>query len=309
MKLTNRTRGTSFYESFSDLIFGTMAIFVLLFIIMMSQVNPEIVTPEELKELQQENFAQRMQIQKFQKENQDLRAEANQALEQLERALETHPIELVIAIDISSSMTQPLQSLKDAIQKLAVELPRVTDEFRVGIVGYGGNGKRVTFEKRTMDSVGLRELREFLRTLQLVGGYVDVTEAVVNAMNMFDGGQGETRKAFVLIGDVGPYEQRGNQRLIDYSNSPALFSTQYESINYNAVKQFVERYELTSMMAMYTGNSTPPSSDNYQTIVATKPSTVTFFKSMAETAGKRGKYTENPEEMLTMLLLAVLATD
>jgi hypothetical protein len=49
VKLSSKGRSSSFFESFSDLIFATMAIFVLLLIIVLTQVNPPTEEEESFR--------------------------------------------------------------------------------------------------------------------------------------------------------------------------------------------------------------------------------------------------------------------
>ena len=75
MRLDSPSRFTSFYESFSDLVFGTMAIFVLLMLVFLALVKPSENTEElkkKLEEASQENQTLSEQNDAFQRQNIEL---------------------------------------------------------------------------------------------------------------------------------------------------------------------------------------------------------------------------------------------
>ncbi len=60
MKLVTPNRGSSFYESFSDLIFGTMAILVLLMIVFLTMINQADAQKREELEKQVKQMAEEL---------------------------------------------------------------------------------------------------------------------------------------------------------------------------------------------------------------------------------------------------------
>ena len=128
------------------------------------------------------------------------------------------------------------------------------------------------------------------------------------------------RKAYVLIGDVGPYEMIGSRSFDIYAISEAQanilinsgrgvqVSKNYEAEILNSVSSFISGNKLRSVMAMYTGNATRRGDSSYNIIALTKPHSIPFFKAVSKKGGAdNGHYSEEPSEMLSMLLIAVLA--
>ena len=69
----------SFYESFSDLIFAVMAIFVLLFIILMTQVNPKGISVEEYEKVVAELEEREEQVEELQENLEEAEQEVEDA--------------------------------------------------------------------------------------------------------------------------------------------------------------------------------------------------------------------------------------
>ncbi len=163
MKLQPEVRFTSFYESFSDLIFATMAIFVLLMMVFLTQVGevatpPPHPTPEptqpvasdvavdqtaELRDLEREimqlerRLREQMQQARSAKESQASDVQStNKKVEELRDALEPRPIELFILIDGSGSMSESMVALRDALRTIVRVMPEVSPSFHLGIIAY-----------------------------------------------------------------------------------------------------------------------------------------------------------------------------
>lgn len=313
MRLVQARKEESVYVTLSDLLTMVMAIFVLLFLMMMAQVKPPAPAIPDLR---------------------DRVAELERTLAQSERqlaaAVRKDPIELVIAIDTSGSMEVPLKNLRTAIKRLATEIPKFT-ELRVGIVSYGGSdreGLNRPWREFPLQSVALAaapthprdfpqldpRLRQFLdvEIKDLSGGNVDVVAAVGKALGFFaQYGKPEARKVFALIGDVGPYETLGGSIYSADSRGAvsARVDRRYEPGLYAQIRQFVGAYQSTGVLSMYTGHATRPGHDSYQIIHATQPYSPDFFQTMSSTAGTRGTYSEDPGDMLSMLLLSMITTE
>lgn len=327
MKLIRSKSSSSFYESFTDLIFATMAIFVLLLIIFISQVRPVESTShleQQLAEMQDQLAGLQDQLAQSQSDAEQSRKSLVKAQEELASALKKHPIELVVAIDVSASMSVPLNRLKDAIIRLTTEIPKVTEEFRVGVVAYGGNGQYWTIPLTAINPSSRPGFIARVNNLNLVQGSTDVPEAIGEAMNMFTPPSDEkVRKAFVLIGDVGPYEIHGSveRNLYNYneytlermarSRQETQVDKSYEAGLYEKVANFSRANPMSSVMAMYSGNATRAGDVSYSIIALTRSSSINFFRNVAAAGnqnGKTGHYSEDPSEMLSMLLLAMLST-
>jgi hypothetical protein len=312
MRLVQARKEESVYVTLSDLLTMVMAIFVLLFLVMMAQVKPPAPVIPDLRDKVAE-----------------LERAVAQSQQQLAAAVRKDPIELVIAIDTSGSMEVPLSNLRKAIKRLATEIPKFTD-LRVGIVAYGGSDRERLnrpWREFPLQSVALADppantrdfhrldprLRQFLdvEIKDLSGGNVDVVAAVGKALNFFaQHGRPGARKVFALIGDVGPYESLGGNIYFNDNRgtTTARVDRRYEQGLYDQIRQFVGAHPSARVLSMYTGYATRPGHDSYQIIHATQPYSPDFFQTMSATAGERGTYSEDPGDMLSMLLLSMITT-
>lgn len=121
MKLDSPSRFTSFYESFSDLIFGTMAIFVLLMLVFLTLIKPTENT-DELKK----------QLEAAASENQSL-SEENQSLSDQVRSLEAQNSELEKKCGDLEEAREQLQSCQEKIKK----------KFLLVVISWPGSGDDV----------------------------------------------------------------------------------------------------------------------------------------------------------------------
>lgn len=133
MKLESPSRFTSFYESFSDLIFGTMAIFVLLMILFLALIKPTENT-EELKS----------QLEAKASENQDLsnqleaKASKNQDLSNQIRDLESQNSELRKKCGDLEEARAKLRSCQEKLERkfllVLISWPGVEDDIDLHVV-------------------------------------------------------------------------------------------------------------------------------------------------------------------------------
>jgi hypothetical protein len=289
----------------------------------MAQVKPEVMSAEDAERLKAERDSLSKMLADTRKELAD--------------ATEIRPLELVVAIDMSGSMRQPLANLKMATRQLAVNLPKLV-EFRLGIIAYGGHNN-VSPEINPVRIFPLTTLRDvpgrggsglgdggaavderfgsFIDGLELRNGSVDVTDALRIACEMLAGGDKQARKTLVLIGDVGPYEFNNGQVTIRYLKPPArvFVDRSYEENALAHVRRLAREIPKVRVLAIYTGRVTPPAASDdptssYFIIQSTLSESVAFFKSVAEAAGPgRGEYSESPFDMLTLMLGTLIAGD
>lgn len=326
MKPRNREINV-FSMSALDLFASAMGAFMFLAIISLpffpntgsSEESIEIAK-QKTKELEAELEEHKKDLESTQKELQKANNDLAKAKSELEEGITKLPIELVITIDNSGSMAVPIDRLKDAIKRLTLELPKVSEELRIGIVSYGGDGDFNKIEMQVINDSTRKQFISQVEAITLASGDTDVPEAVNEAMTMFSLPNKKVRKAFVLIGDVGPYEMIGtrNFNLYDISQSRAnrlirngqdvTVDKRYESQVFDSVNNFVASNKLRSVMAMYTGNATRRGDSSYQIIALTRNNSTEFFKRIAELGGdENGHYSEEPSDMLSMLLIAVLS--
>jgi hypothetical protein len=319
MKLRNREVNV-FSMSALDLFASAMGAFMFLAIIALPFFPNTGSSPESISEIKKELDAAKEKTAQTEKALESTQKSLDEANKELAEGIDKYPIELIITIDISGSMAVPLQRLKDAIKRLTIEMPKVTREFKIGVVAYGGDGKFITVPSVVITKTSRERFIQQIDALELLPGETDVPEAVSNAMAMFSPPNDKVRKAYVLIGDVGPYEMIGSRSFDIYAISEAQanrlinagrgvqVSKNYETEILNSIGSFISSNKLRSVMAMYTGNATRRGDASYNVIALTKPHSIPFFKAVANEGGEdNGHYSEEPSEMLSMLLIAVLA--
>lgn len=326
MKLRNREVNV-FSMSALDLFASAMGAFIFLAIIALpffpntgDSEESVAAVKAELAEAKAELSASQELAEKTQKELEQTSQELEVAKNELKEGISKFPIELVIAIDVSGSMQVPLNRLKEAINRLAIEIPKVTKEFKVGVVAYGGEGTFTTIPLMTITKSQRSNFIRQVDALRLNVGSTNVPEAVTRALSLYSVPNEKVRKAFVLIGDVGPYEIVNGREYELYdmptmqaervirSGGGATVNKALEPQIIRQVKGFVETNNLSSVMAMYTGNATRRGDDSYYVIALTKNNSIPFFKSVAATGGEsNGHYSEDSSDMLSMLLIAILS--
>lgn len=256
LSLSNQTTGgDGFYETFSDLIFGTMAIFVLLFstIILLVRPNIEIEPPE--------------------------------------------PVDLVIALDTSGSMTSQLEELRVTLVELAENFPRLIEDFRIGFVAYQvdyPDGVNV-FPLTTMDYYGVEKLRAYIEEINVVGGAVDTVRGLERAQQLFgDVTDSSRQRALVLIGDAGPYEWRfGNSskgQQVRQSDHPRL-----ERESFEIAQTFTSAAKENYIMAVYTASQGQIRQPQYD-----------FFCRLAKAGGEQGRFTPTSNSLVWTLMESII---
>lgn len=280
MKFDSPPRSTSFYESFSDLIFTTLAIFVMLMLIFATQMRPEIISREKLEELQEQ---------------------LRQTKQALDDAVAVQTMELVVVVDASGSMERVLGDLRQALFGVARKLSPVAKELRVGVVAY--RAQPVVFPLTTIRRVeddggaSLNALSAWMeQNLRHEGSPVDVKAAVASGVAMLRPAAGTgAQQALVLLGDVGPYES-GDQ----VSRDARAIGDEAEILR--LVGELTADSTTTSVVTVFTRD---PGSVG-QPLTEIDQYTIAFFEAMAALAGARGSYTDDADDVLTTLLLATL---
>lgn len=208
MKLDSPSRFTSFYESFSDLIFGTMAIFVLLMLVFLVLIKPQGNIDEVKKSLDSAESALKTVQADLLKAKQEA-SEANARMEQnqeLIKTLKPQPLDLVIVLDTTYSMGEVLGNLKENLRAIIRLLQELTSELRVGFVAYRDAGEAYVtkpFPLTEMNSIGYGKLAKFIGSLSHAGGG-DAPEAVDKALEQAyrEPWNTENRGFIVVVGDA-----------------------------------------------------------------------------------------------------------
>jgi hypothetical protein len=304
MKLRTQSASTSFYEAFSDLIFATLAIMVLLMIVFLIQINLDIGVEALEQQLAdtQGRFAERREA----------LADANEEnarLKKSEQALQQYNIELAIAVDVTGSMQLEINQLADTIGLVGRILPRIANKVRIGVIAYRRDEQnRVRTQEFPMqrianpDSDGqrsFRRLHSFVRSLRARPGSAPLEEAVDSALKMFSSTASfNGHQAFMLLGDVGPYEDRYRDQTIDSRNQ-----RQAEAMR-RQLSIWTKASNHRNVLVLFTGEDeiAKTSGAQNQKFVASR----TFFRQLAEAAGQPDGYSNNYSEMIPLLLSTAL---
>lgn len=313
MKLHAPKEATSFYESFSDLIFTTMAIFVLLMMVFLAMVNPKQVEAlkESLAQAENKIEQQAQQIAREQAEKSQLQDQARKQSEDLAKALEagkSRGVELIVAVDLSASMQNPINHLIETVLIIAETLPEVAPNFKIGIVGYRLRPNDPNYlhvfrlqQIRAREADGgrsLRALADFAERLRAESGTAVVREAIDEALNMFTAPRNfDGFQTMVLIGDVGPWEYPGGG--ID-TIEPAERTIANEIKR--KVKAWVSGSTRRNMVSVFTWDI--PNAERWQRDI--RPESEAFFRSLVAEAGQAENFTANIGKLLAFLLRPIV---
>nr|WP_281722620.1 hypothetical protein [Nitrosomonas nitrosa] len=146
MKLDSPSRFTSFYESFSDLIFGTMAIFVLLMLLFLALIKPT----ENAEELKKQLEAKASENQDLSKQIRDLESQ-NSDLESQNSNLESQNSDLRKKCGDLEEAKEKVRSCQAKIEKkfllVLISWPGVRDDIDLHVVD--PQGREFYYEKKT----------------------------------------------------------------------------------------------------------------------------------------------------------------
>jgi hypothetical protein len=262
MKLTSRPSSSSFYESFSDLIFGVLAIFVLISMVFLVLVRhgggaeDSTALRKALEEARDEARRSRAQASTLmsasfeQKKQLESEQAANRAMAD---AVKTRGLELVIAVDRTGSMSIGLKDLVETVGVFAAVLPQYSPDFRVMVLAYHEDPS--TFVRYPMKAVlprdkdgrrSLEELEQFLRSITAKGGMAPVLEATAEGLRVFsEPGSFGGAQVFMLLGDTGPFEVNPNNLGLDQLAAQTVAS----------VKQWIGTSEKRKVVSVYAQSS------------------------------------------------------
>jgi hypothetical protein len=302
MRLQAEPRATSFYESFSDLIFGTMAMFVLLMVILLALVgheqrkSAEVLeqTAAELSKAEVQRQAAREQLQ-----------ELTEQLASLEQAVKAQGLELSIAVDTSGSMEKVLAHLLETLTTISTVMPKVSPEFRVGIVAFRSEepnqpGTQIfrmqqVFGASQDGGRSSQAVSQFVAGLKALRGLAPIDEAVRSAIAQTSPpGAFSGHQVLFILGDVGPYESTWNDVGSIEPHERAL-----DAQIVRDVAQWAKASERRRVVTLFSGEITTEYPDKTQ-------SSREFFRRMAADAGQEANFTENPGKMLAYLLTAIV---
>jgi preprotein translocase subunit YajC len=309
LKLNKQKEHAGFYEFFSDIIFATMAIFVLLmtiFIVLAQESSPARKAKKQIEAVKVKTLEVADEIVSTEGKAKSLDAQIAK--------LARKDIQIAIAVDKTGSMEEELYNLKSAIQKLAQILPKVSESVSISVVSYRiserGRNDTVLFPMtRLMDSSldngkSYQQLVNFLSRQRHESGLAPILDATKQALASFDNSPDfKGHQVFMLLGDVGPYEESingvdeitrgGEQRARQLVSSVGSWAK--EKKNRNIIILFSGRDEVYKTGAGY------GAARRHKHRVS-----MDLFKQIAVQAGQPKAYTENQSSMLADFLVAAL---
>lgn len=128
------------------------------------------------------------------------------------------PVTLLVMIDVSQSMTEPIKELRSSLGALFEQLPNTSKDFRVGGLAFRrGVVSRfpITPIVPTYEDDGRSQTAAlaFVESLRAEGGYTDhlpvFREAVAMLAKAHPKPEAELKQRIIFLGDVGPSELDG----------------------------------------------------------------------------------------------------
>ena len=308
MKLSDDSTGAGFYEAFSDIIFATMAIFVLLmtiFLVLAQESSPIRQAQKKLEALQE-------QVTEVKEKKEEIKNESTQLESRLEE-LSNKNVEIAIAVDKTGSMEEELYNLKNAIKQLAKILPKVMDKVSISIAAYHldendrdntaiFNMKQI-YDSKKDNGASYKSLTNFLSRQRHKGGAAPVLSATNKVLAQFNSTANERdHQVFMLLGDVGPYEIT--------ANSPDVITPRGEQRAASLVsniKQWVRAKKNRNIILLFSGRD--EINGKYDSTSARRnkhKKSMNLFKQIASESGQPKAYTENQSRMLVDFLVAAL---
>ena len=250
-----------------------MAIFVLLFILLLTQVRSGGPTQEEMEAVQQEL--------------EQAKADSAELEKQISQQVSARNVTLVIALDGTGSMKDSFDILKSQLTRMCLEVSEIIQEFQIGIVIYRENLEVFPITRIQADTtdggVSRNKLQGFIQSANHRGSPAATGQGIQTALSMIQqNGQDEERAyVFALIGDVGPGEVKQElRREAQYIRLVDDFRNQYSS----------------RVVTVYTG--TDYNGDNEL-----------FFKEIAKAGGDVSMHSRDGGSLIGNILLAVLKSN
>lgn len=304
MKLKQTKSVTSFYETFSDLIFATMAIFVLLMIVFVVQINLSQSIDELLEKIEKETADLKHEEKNLEKKNEQLTK-----LEKSKQSVQQYNFEVVIAVDTTGSMQWELDQLANTIGLIGKILPKIGDTVKMGVVAYRRDENnrvdiktfplQVIRDEDTDGKKSYRKIHSFVSRLRAKPGSAPIEEAMDQALKMFSNAESFTgHQTFMLLGDVGPYEDRYRDQLIDGKNR------QQEKGMISQLKLWTEENLHRNLLILFSGDDEigKTSGNQHQKFVESRK----FFEQLAKESGQPQGFTSNQADMIPQLLAVIL---
>lgn len=307
INLNKSDKETGFYEAFSDVIFATMAIFVLLMIIFLLLAHES----SPIAKLKKRIEAVEQQTQTVTAATDRLAEDSAVAEEEVAKMAERN-VEIAIAVDKSGGMEQELNNLKRAISRLGEILPGVAKEVKIGVVAYRINENYhnatdvfplTRIVKTSADqgrSVGA--LKQYLRRQNHASGLAPILEATQQAISMFNPAASfNGHQVLMILGDVGPYEES-----IQGADEITAQGERKAGQLVNLVGQWVKSKKNRNIILLFSGRDEIYRPLGGQDRRHKHSVSMELFKQIAAAAGQPKAYTENQSSMLADFLVAAL---
>jgi hypothetical protein len=303
------------------MLFGTMAIFILLMMIFMVQIGKPVAAAKEPAPTPPQTPCPecpdtdtlRDTIAQYKEQVGELRGELEETQESLKEAqgqLDTAALEIVVAIDRSGTMGEELEDLMRFIRSVAEFMPRITPNFRIGIIAYGDEDGDFSASE-DLEQFPLREIKprevddgksfdlvdKFISGIQPKNSLAPVAEALELALEWLQrsAAQAQGRQVLILIGDVGTMETDWNGRK-DYSREEQVRA---ESLALK-VGRWIQASPQRSVLTFFSEHN-PNDTNNADT--------QEFFEKIAIKSGQPENYKESTSDMVGALIEVISAAN
>lgn len=319
MRLHKPQQSDGFSEAFTDMLFGTMAIFILLMMVFMVQIGRPATaektpapTPQTPCPECPDTDILRDAIAQYKEQAAELRGELKETQESLSKAqgqLDTSALEIVVAIDRSGTMGEELKDLMRFIRSVSEFMPRITPNFRIGIIAYGDEDGDFSasedFEEFPLMEIKPKEMDDgtsfnlvdrFISGIQPKSSLAPVAEALELALEWLQRSAAEAqgRQVLMLIGDVGPMETDWSG-MNDYSREEQVRA---ESLALK-IGRWIQVSPQRSVLTFFSAHN-PNDSNNADTQA--------FFEKIAIKSGQPENYKESTSDMVGALIAVISAS-
>ncbi len=134
--------------------------------------------------------------------------EADRYKQQLKDLVAGVPVDLVVHVDTTGSMSKALDELRNTLRVTAEIMVGISPEFRIGVIAYQGTIVAEYPLTQILDSAddggkSLQLFNDFIDSLEATGGMANVPLALSQGLRSLDrGNTSKRRQVLMLLGDV-----------------------------------------------------------------------------------------------------------
>lgn len=271
-------------------------------------VNPKAQEEAEAAKKEVQELKEELEKSEFQKERaRDQLESMAEQMSKLEQSIQAKGLELVVSVDVSGSMENALGHLVETLSTISKTMPKISPYYSVGIVAYrhsSADGKALQIfplqqiQKESVDhGKSFGRLTEFLSGLKAQNGLAPLEDAVKAALPMFNQSDFSGHQIFLLLGDVGPYENDWNDLVFDERER------QNERRIIKLVNNWLSTNNERSVVSLFSGQL-PDASWSLERIKYRE--SLRFFRELALETGFEQNFTTNPGKMLALMLTAIV---